>query len=203
MSVMEHVITNLVGSYGYAIVFLLVGIESLGIPLPGETALLTAAAFAALGHLDIYVVLALAAAGAIVGDNVGYWIGRTGGLSLLQRYGRLVHLNDRKLERMRRFFDRYGAKTVFFGRFVALLRTWAAAFAGAAHMPYARFMWYNALGGITWATTVGLLGYVFGRHLSTVRHYLDAVTIAALVLIAAVAVVMLRRRRRQTHRAAR
>ena len=200
---MEHVITNLVASYGYAIVFLLVAIESLGIPLPGETALLTAAAFAALGHLDIYIVLVLAAAGAIIGDNAGYWIGRTGGMVLIERYGRLVHLDQRKIERMRRFFDRYGAKTVFFGRFVALLRTWAAAFAGAAHMPYPRFMWFNALGGVTWATMVGLLGYVFGRNLSTVHHYLDAVTIGALVLVAAIGGVMLRRRRRQSHHAAR
>src|SRR2546425_596633 len=91
---MHETLTNLLDSYGYVILFLLVGLESLGIPLPGETALVTAAAFAALGHLSIYTVIATAIAAAIIGDNGGYWIGRRGGIALVRRYGRILRLNE-------------------------------------------------------------------------------------------------------------
>src|SRR4029077_11190452 len=109
---MQGTISGLVTSYGYVVLFVVVGAESLGIPLPGETAVVTAAAWAALGHLSIYGVVATAVAAAIMGDNIGYWIGRTGGVALVRRYGRLFHLNEADLERARRFFDRHGAKTV-------------------------------------------------------------------------------------------
>ncbi|HEX5438330.1 MAG TPA: DedA family protein [Gemmatimonadaceae bacterium] len=188
---MEQFITNLVSSYGYAIVFVIVGIESLGIPLPGETALLAAAAFAAVGDLNIYLVVALAAAGAILGDNAGYWIGRKGGLPFVHRYGRVLHISTRKINRVHRFFDRYGPKTVFFGRFIALLRTWAAVLAGTARMPYGQFMLYNAAGGVAWSVLIGALGYLFGEHLSAVKHYLRGITIAVVVILLAVGGVYL------------
>jgi membrane protein DedA with SNARE-associated domain len=136
-------ITSLIESYGYLSLFLLVGLESFGIPLPGETALVTAAAFAASGRLSIYAVVAIAGAAAILGDNGGYWIGRKGGLSLVRRYGRFVHLNESHIRSAQGFFDRHGPKTVFFGRFVALLRTWAAVLAGVGQMRYDVFMAYN------------------------------------------------------------
>ncbi|MEP7384744.1 MAG: hypothetical protein ABI910_23945 [Gemmatimonadota bacterium] len=98
-------IAELVATYGYALVFLLVGLESFGIPLPGETALLTAGAYAALGRLNIYGVVLAAAAGAIVGDNAGYWLGRRGGLALIRRYGKHVGLTEPRLKRVQRFFD--------------------------------------------------------------------------------------------------
>ncbi|HEX6964282.1 MAG TPA: DedA family protein [Gemmatimonadaceae bacterium] len=197
---MDQFITHLIQSYGYVIVFLLVGIESLGIPLPGETALLVAAAFAALGHLDIYVVIAFAAAGAIIGDNTGYWIGRKGGMALIRRYGRKVHLTPRKVERVWHFFDRYGPKAVFFGRFIAVLRTWVAVFAGTAHMAYGRFMLFNALGGVVWSIVVGVLGYMFGSQLSTLKHYMNEVTLVVLAVIVAAVVVIVLVRRAHEHR---
>ncbi|MEP7345754.1 MAG: bifunctional DedA family/phosphatase PAP2 family protein [Gemmatimonadaceae bacterium] len=181
---MHATFTSLVSSYGYAFIFLIVAVESFGIPLPGETALVTAAAFAALGRLDIYAVIAAAAAGAIVGDNAGYWLGRTGGIRLVQRFGRRVGLDERKLERVRGFFDRHGPKTVFIGRFVALLRSWAAVLAGVAHMPYGTFTLYNALGGVIWASLFGALGYAFGRNLPRLEHYLGQATLAVALLIA-------------------
>jgi membrane protein DedA with SNARE-associated domain len=156
-------VVRLVESYGYAVVFLFVGIESLGIPLPGETVLVTAAALAALGHLSIWWVIAIAAAGGIVGDAAGYWIGRLGGIALIRRYGRFVHFDEAKLEKVHTFFDKHGSKAVFFGRFIALLRTWAAVLAGTAEMPYRVFTLYNVLGGITWATLFGTLGYLLGE----------------------------------------
>ena len=183
---MQGTISGLVASYGYVVLFFLVGVESLGIPLPGETAVVTAAAWAALGHLSIYAVVATAAAGAIIGDNGGYWIGRTGGVALVRRYGRFVHLSAAHLERARRFFERHGAKTVFFGRFIALLRTWAAVLAGAAHMPYGTFMLYNALGAVCWASVVGALGYGFGRNLPRLERYMGQASLAGALLVALV-----------------
>jgi undecaprenyl-diphosphatase len=177
---------NLIGSYGYLIVFLLVGIESFGIPLPGETALITASAFAALGRLDIYGVIAAAATGAILGDNAGYWVGKKGGIALIHKYGRYVRLDEKKIARMHSFFEKHGAKTVFLGRFISLLRCWAAALAGVALMPYGTFMLWNALGGITWAGIFGTLGYIFGKNLPRLEHYLGQASMAAALLAALV-----------------
>src|SRR5437016_3333732 len=183
---MQGTVSGLVASYGYVVLFFLVGLESLGLPLPGETALVTAAAFAALGHLSIYGVVATAAAAAVIGDNSGYWIGRTGGIALVRRYGRFLHLNEAHLERARHFFGRHGPPTVFMGRFIALLRTWTAVLAGAGRMPYGRFMLYNALGAVCWAGVVGALGYVFGRNLPRLEHYIGQASLAAALLVALV-----------------
>src|SRR5216684_1499039 len=181
---MQGTVSGLVASYGYVVLFFLVGLESLGLPLPGETALVTAAAFAALGHLSIYGVVATAVAAAVIGDNGGYWIGRTGGIALVRRYGRFIHLNEAHLERARHFFGRHGPPTVFLGRFIALLRTWTAVLAGAARMPYGRFMIYNALGAVCWAGVVGALGYVFGRNLPRLEHYMGQASLAGALLVA-------------------
>ena len=192
---MHSTVSGLLQSYGYYLLFVLVGAESLGIPLPGETALVTAAALAALGRLDIYAVVAVAAAGAILGDNGGYWIGRKGGLALIRRHGRLLRVDEMKVARIRAFFDRHGAKTIFIGRFIALLRTWAAFFAGVGCMPYGAFMFYNAVGGVVWATLFGVLGYVFGQSLPRLERYIDQASLAfvLLLLIVVLAVILFRR----------
>ena len=182
---------RLVESYGYGIVFLFVAIESLGVPLPGETVLVTAGALAALGHMSIWWVIATAALGGIIGDATGYWIGRLGGVALVKRYGRLVHFDDAKLARVHGFFTRHGAKTVFFGRFIALLRTWAALLAGTAEMPYGVFTLYNVMGGITWATLFGTLGYVFGRSLPLLERYIGQASLAVVLFVALVVALTL------------
>src|SRR5437870_5069544 len=176
---MQGTVSGLVASYGYVVLFFLVGLESLGIPLPGETALVTAAALAAGGDLSIYAVVPTAVAAAVIGDNGGYWIGRKGGIALVRRYGRFLHLNEAHLERARHFFERHGPPTVFMGRFIALLRTWTAVLAGAARMPYGRFMLYNALGAVCWAGVVGALGYVFGRNLPRLEPSMAQASLAA------------------------
>lgn len=163
-------LTTLLFTYGYALVLLMVMLESLGLPLPGETVLLTAAAAAATGRLSIVGVIVAAALGAMIGDAGGYWIGRTGGLALVQRYGRWLRVDDTKLAQAHRFFQQHGAKTVFLGRFVALLRMLAAVLAGVAHMPYSRFTFFNALGGICWSIIMGTLGYTFGRNLPALER---------------------------------
>lgn len=187
---MHETINRLVASYGYALLVVLVGLESFGIPLPGETALVTAGAFAALGRLNIAGVIIAAAAGAIVGDNAGYWLGRKGGLALVHHYGRHVGLDDAKLERVHGFFERHGAKTVFIGRFIALLRSWAAALAGVGCMPYHTFTLYNALGGIAWAAVFGSLGYVFGHNLPVLEQYVGQASLVLVLLAAAVVLLI-------------
>jgi membrane protein DedA with SNARE-associated domain/membrane-associated phospholipid phosphatase len=184
-------IIRLVESYGYAVVFLFVAIESLGIPLPGETVLVTAGALAALGHLSIWWVIATAATGGIVGDAAGYWIGRLGGLALLKRYGSVIGFNDKKLARVHTFFEKHGPQTVFLGRFIALLRTWAALLAGTAEMRYGVFTFYNVLGGITWAALFGTLGYVFGQSLPLLERYIGQASLAAVLLVALVVALAL------------
>ena len=183
-------IQRLLETYGYLAVLLLVGLESLGIPLPGETALLTASAYAAAGHLSIVGVIAAAAVGAVLGDAGAYWIGRTGGLALIRRYGRFLRVDDAKLERAQDFFRRHGGKTVFFGRFVSLLRMLAALLAGVTRMPYARFSLYNATGGICWALLFGSLGYGFGRQLPRLEHAIGQAG-ALVVLLAALLVALI------------
>ena len=183
-------IQHLLETYGYLGVLLLVGLESLGLPLPGETALLTASAYAAAGHLSIAGVIASAAVGAILGDAGAYWIGGTGGLALVRRYGRLFRIDDARLERARRFFQRHGGKTVFLGRFVSLLRMLAALMAGVTRMPYGRFAAFNVAGGICWSLLFGGLGYAFGRSLPQLEH--DVGQAGALIgLLAALAVVVM------------
>ena len=141
-------LTYFLTAYGYWAVLLFVAIESTGIPFPGETMLLVAAIYAGMTHrLAIPLVIAAAALGAIVGDNLGYWVGREGGYRLLRRYGRYIRLDERKMKLWQYLFRKYGDKVVFFGRFIAILRAWAAFLAGVNRMPWGSFLLYNALGG--------------------------------------------------------
>jgi membrane protein DedA with SNARE-associated domain len=173
-------------SYGLVVLFGLVAAESSGVPLPGETALIAASILAARGHYSIVSVIVVAAAAAIVGDNVGYWIGRTGGRRFLERWGPVRRYSARALPPGERFFAKHGGKTVFIGRFVAVLRVTAAWLAGITHMPWWRFFLWNAAGGIIWATGVSLLAYYFGKAAAdAVQTYgiYAAVAIVALVVI--------------------
>jgi membrane-associated protein len=146
----------------YLGLFGLVGAESSGLPVPGETALIAAAVLASHGRVHIESVIVIAAVAAMLGDNLGYAIGRTGGRRLLERGGFLEHHRRRILEQGEPFFARHGAKAVFLGRWVAGLRIAAAWLAGINRMPWRRFVFWNALGAVAWATSVGLLAYWLG-----------------------------------------
>jgi membrane protein DedA with SNARE-associated domain len=144
------------------LLFAIVALESFGVPLPGETALIACGVLASQGSLSIVAVIAVAASAAIIGDNLGYWVARKGGRPLLERYRFTRRYAERYLPRAERFFARHGGKAVFFGRFVAVLRVTAAWVAGISHMHWLRFLAWNALGGICWATLVGLVSYYLG-----------------------------------------
>jgi membrane protein DedA with SNARE-associated domain len=160
---MTHFITN----NGLPLLFAVVMIESFGIPLPGETALIAFGVLAAEGHYPIASVIAIAAAGAIVGDNLGYWlIGRLGGRALFRRWRWLNQYSDRVLPRADSLMARHGGKAVFFGRFVSILRYTVAWVAGLSGMHWLRFLFWNAAGGIVWATAVGLTAYYAGQTAS-------------------------------------
>jgi membrane protein DedA with SNARE-associated domain len=187
-------ISHLVVSLGYWAVFLLVGAESLGVPLPGETALILAGIYAGHTHrLSPWAIFAVAAAAAIIGDNIGFWIGAKGGYRLARRYGRRVRLDERKLKIARYLFDRHGAKVVFFGRFVSVLRTYAAFLAGTSRMRWRRFLPANAAGGIVWAAIYTAAAYLAGDVLQRVSGIIDWVLAGVAVLAIAAAVILLRR----------
>ena len=169
---------HLVAQYGYFAVFAIVALESAGVPLPGETALVSAAVFAGQGTLNVEAVIATAAAAAILGDNGGYWIGREFGFPLLYRFGPLLRIDEGMLKVGQYLFLRHGGKIVFFGRFVAILRTFAAFLSGVNRLPWPRFLLFNALGGVTWASVFGLGGYFLGLAFET---YARPVGLAALV----------------------
>jgi membrane protein DedA with SNARE-associated domain len=175
----QHILAN----YGYAAIFIVVMLESAGVPLPGETILVSAAAFAGNKHsLDIRYVIVAAAGGAIFGDNIGFWVGREFGTQLLSRWGYLIGLDERKRKLGQYLFARHGGKIVFFGRFVALLRAFAALLAGTNGLSPLRFLIFNAAGGIVWATVFGVGGYVLGEGIRRIAGPFGwAVLIAAIV----------------------
>jgi membrane protein DedA with SNARE-associated domain len=179
-------VTHFITHHGLPLLFLVVLIESFGVPLPGETALILFGVLASQGHYNIAVVIAVAAAGAIIGDNLGYWIiGRWGGRALFRRWGWLRRYSDRVLPRAEELMAKHGGKTVFFGRFITVLRYTAAWVAGLGRMHWATFLFWNAAGGIAWATLVGLVAYYGGQSAADAiaRYGIYAFGVIAVVLI--------------------
>ncbi len=191
-------VKHLVQVFGYPLLFLIVMSESGGVPVPGETALITAAVLASQGKLKIELVIALAAGGAIVGDNLGYLIGRKGGRWLLERPGPFLRQRKQVLLTGQPFFDRHGPKAVFFGRFVLGLRVWASWLAGATHMHWRSFVLWNALGGITWATAIGVIAYSLGHSAGNAIEAFGLYGLAA-VAVAVISAVVMHRRSRRIH----
>jgi membrane protein DedA with SNARE-associated domain len=189
-------VSHLVQVAGYPLLFLLVMAESSGVPVPGETGLIAAAVLASAGKLQIELVIPIAAAAAIVGDNIGYLIGRKGGRWLLERPGRFASQRKRVLVIGEPFFERHGPKAVFFGRFLLGLRVWASWLAGATRMPWRSFVFWNACGGICWATAIGLLAYFLGHSAGNAIQTFGVYGLVA-ALVALASGFWLHRRHRQ------
>ena len=198
-----HHLDQLLQHYGYGLVGVVLMFESMGLPLPGESLLIGTAIYCATTHrLEIGWVVAVAVLGAAMGDNFGYLIGRSLGFKLLARYGRRVGLTDDRLTLGRYLFRRHGGKVVFFGRFIAVLRTFAALLAGANRMPWGSFLFYNAAGAIGWAGGYALAAYWLGKRAASLAGTTGIVigVIAAIVVVCAF-VFLKRNERRLTEEA--
>ena len=190
----ESTLTHAIGTYGAWIVGGAVAVESMGIPVPGETMLVTAAVYAGTtGKLDITHIVLAAVIGAIAGDNAGFWIGRTVGFRWVMRHQSALRLTTGRLKLGQYLFLRHGGKVVFFGRFVAILRAVAALLAGLNCMSWGRFLLFNALGGIVWACTYGFGAYAFGETLASTLSSIGLVLGIAAVAAVVVGLVVARR----------
>jgi len=194
----NQTLNHLLSRYGYAAVFVFVMFESLGVPVPGETVVIAAALYAGSTHqMTPWLIWAVAAAGAIVGDNIGFGIGSWGGYRLLRRYGPKVHLDEGKVKVGRLIFARHGGKVVFFGRFISILRTYAAFLAGTNRMAYLRFLAFNAAGGVVWSGIYTMGFYYLGSTLNALRGPVDYIIGAAAAVIVIAFLVWTRRHAKQ------
>jgi membrane protein DedA with SNARE-associated domain/membrane-associated phospholipid phosphatase len=183
---MERIL-SLIEHYGYLVVLFGVMLESTGVPLPGETILLAAGVLVQRGHLDLWDAIVFGILGAVMGDQIGYWVGREGGRRFVLRWGRYLFISPERLARAEAFFGRHGGKAVFLARFFSGLRVFGALVAGTSRMRWGTFLIYNVLGGAVWVTGVVLLGYFLGSSLGLVERWLGRAT---LVLVALLAVVV-------------
>ncbi|WP_017654337.1 DedA family protein [Fortiea contorta] len=190
--------------YGYWAIFLGILLESLGIPLPGETVTLVGGFLAGSNELSYWWVLAVAITGAVIGGTCGYWIGRYGGWTFLLQIGKIFRISEVRLLGIKEQFSQNAAKAVFFGRFFALLRVFAAPLAGIADMPFGRFFWYNLAGASAWASVMVTLAFFAGKIISLEQlvSWVSQFAIAALLILIALIVIPLWWESRQVKRAA-
>ena len=177
-------ILSLISHYGYLVVLFGVMLESTGVPLPGETILLAAGVLVQRRHLDLGDTIAFGILGAVVGDQIGYWVGREGGRPFVLRWGRYLFITPERLVHTEAFFERHGGKAVFLARFFSGLRIFGALVAGISRMRWGIFLFYNALGGAVWATAVVLVGYFLGSSLGLVERWLGRATLVLAVVLA-------------------
>jgi membrane protein DedA with SNARE-associated domain len=197
-----HTLEPLLGNYGYLAVFGLVLLEDFGVPVPGETVLILAAVYAGSGRLNVWLVGLLAFAGAVIGDNIGFAIGRFGGRLLVDRYGRYVLLTAERLDRVTAFFERRGAGVIVVARFIEGLRQANGIIAGTTGMHWARFLAFNALGALLWVAVWVSVGYFSGSHITSIyntaiRYDLYFAIVVGVLLVLYVARRLRRRSARQ------
>ena len=187
---------ELFARYGYFVVFGGVLLENTGLPVPGETALLAGAALAHSGQLTLRWVIVTAIAGAVLGDNLGFYIGRHGGRGLAERHGWRVGLTRERLVEFDRFFERHGARTVFAARFITGLRVVGAVLAGGSGMSWRLFLFYNATGAVVWCTAIAFAGYSLAYSWTTLERWIGRTGLIALALAVAVGIIGVVRARR-------
>jgi membrane protein DedA with SNARE-associated domain len=181
-------------------VFFGVCLENAGVPVPGETALLAGAAMSHFGRLSLAGVIATAIGGAILGDNIGFLVGRRGGRALAEKHGPKIGLTRSRLRLFDTFFVRHGAKTVFIARFITGLRVFGAVLAGASGLPWRKFLFYNATGAVVWATSIALAGYLLAESWETLERWIGRSGVIGLVVVVIVAVIAYKRVRTQRYR---
>jgi membrane protein DedA with SNARE-associated domain len=182
--------TAIVDAVGYPSAGLGILIESAGIPFPGEALLLAAAAWAAARHHSIVLVILCGFAGATAGADVGYFLGYRGGRPFVERFGSFLHIRPEHIARAELFFARHGDKTIITARFILGLRTWASMLAGMSRMPFWRFQLFSAIGGLLWATLVGIAGYVLGSNLPLLEAIIRDIGIGGLTVLLVILLVL-------------
>lgn len=195
-------LSPLLDHWGYLAVAFLLFVEDFGVPAPGETVLIAASVYAGAGRLNVVAVAVIAFFAAILGDNVGYAIGRFGGRALVLRYGRYIMLTEERLDKAEAFFNKHGGKIVTVARFIEGLRQANGIIAGLSGMRWVKFLAFNALGAALWVTTWTLVGYLAGSHITAIyngvtRYALYFLVAAVLVIVA----LVIRRRRRKVNSA--
>jgi membrane protein DedA with SNARE-associated domain len=193
---------DLIDNYGYAMVVVLVLAEGIGLPLPGETALITAAAFSAQSHrLSLIGVILASFVGATAGGAGGYWIGKAGGLPFLTRHGRMFGITKERIAQAREFFTEHGPKAVFIARFIAIVRIFAGIIAGVTHMRLGVFLLWNALGALVWSIVFGVLGYEFGNNLPRLEHLVGRTSLIAFGIVVVIGLFVWHHRSSRRHSA--
>jgi membrane protein DedA with SNARE-associated domain len=190
--------TPLLQNWGYLAVGFLVFVEDFGVPAPGETVLIAASVYAGSGHLNVVAVGLIGFAAAVLGDNVGYGIGRFGGHALVLRFGRYVFLTEERLNKAESFFTRHGGKIVTVARFIEGLRQANGIIAGITRMPWPRFLAFNALGAALWVATWTAVGYLAGNHIGTIYNAANRYALYLLAAAALLVIALIVRRRRRT-----
>lgn len=193
-----HALEPFLNHYGYLAVAVILVLENLGIPFPGETILIAAALYAGTGRLNIWIVIVVAVVASIAGALLGYLIGSTGGRALLERYGRYVRLTPARLDRLEGFVNRRGIPLIIVGRFIEGVRQFSGLIAGFSDMTAKRFAFATTVGAVLWVAFWASLGYFAGNHVSAISRYATEVAIAVLVLIVAVVIYRVVQHRRRT-----
>lgn len=187
-----------VSEYGYLLIFIATALENsifVGLFVPGVVVLLLAGFLASQGQLNLPIVMLIAFTGGLIGDNLGYWIGRKGGRPFLEKYRKFLRMTPARLKEVEDYYDNHGGKTVFTARFTAVLHTLAPLLAGISRMRYAKFVFFNVLAGLTWSVSVPLLGYFFGESLGRVKNVIGKINLVILVIvIAGIALYIWRKR---------
>jgi membrane protein DedA with SNARE-associated domain len=187
---------GVVDAVGYPAAGLGILIESSGVPFPGEGLLLAAAAWAAARHHSIALVILFGFLGATVGADIGYLVGFRGGRPFVERFGSMLRIRPEHIASSELFFARHGDRAVLASRFVLGLRTWGSMLAGMSHMPFWRFQFFSALGGLAWAVLIGLAGYFLGSNLQLIETIIRALGVGGLLIVTAIVVIALVARRR-------
>ena len=195
---MPQWLLDLFSHYGYAVVFFGVFLENTGLPVPGETMVLAGGALAHYGHLSLVRVIVITIIAAVLGDNLGFFIGRRGGRRLIERFGRKVGITARRIAEFDRFFDRHGAKTVFVARFITGLRVFCAILAGGSGVRWRTFLFFNATGAIVWGTAIAIVGYLLGHSWDTLERLVGGTGILGSILVVALVLFWIVRTRHQS-----
>jgi len=186
-------VIELIKTYGYWVVGVGIFLECMGVPFPGETSLILGGVAASLGHLNLALVIIIASSAAVLGDNMGYFVGKKFGRKIIKKFEKFPLFHYKHIERAEKFFKAHGNKTVFIGRFTAILRTYSALFAGIFDMHYSTFFFYNLTGGVLWSIIFGFVGYFIGNNLPLLGQIITNFNLAFLIIVGLAVILLLAR----------